>query len=128
MSNVISFVGRLSADAEVRHLESGTTVCSMNVANDVGFGDRKVTNWFRVAIFGKRAEGKLPEYLVKGQQVFISGELKVNKYEKDGVEKQSIEVNANNIDLVGKNVTAEQSPSPGGKTPDDGFDDSQIPF
>jgi single-strand DNA-binding protein len=80
MSNVFSFTGTVGRDAEVRYTPSGLAVLSVTVANNIGFGDKQQTLWIRVALFGKRAEGGLQNYLKKGQQVFVSGELTQNEY------------------------------------------------
>lgn len=103
MSNVFSFTGACGNDAEVRYLPSGMAVLNVNVANNVGYGDRRQTLWIRVALFGKPAEGTLRDYLKKGQQVFVSGELTQREYKaNDGTMRTSLELNANIIDLVGK--------------------------
>ncbi|GAB6142077.1 single-stranded DNA-binding protein [Methylosoma difficile] len=103
MSNVFSFTGTIGRDAEVRYTASGMAVLSVTVANNIGFGDKQQTLWLRVSLFGKRAEGSLQNYLKKGQQVFVSGELSQNEYKaNDGSTKTSLEVVANIIDLVGK--------------------------
>ncbi|MFK5950317.1 MAG: single-stranded DNA-binding protein [Methylococcales bacterium] len=103
MSNVFSFTGAVGRDAEVRVTPSGQTVLNVTVANNVGFGDRQQTLWVRVALWGKRAEGQLQNYLKKGQQVFVSGELTTREYQaNDGTTRTSLELNANVIDLVGK--------------------------
>ena len=103
MSNVISFIGTIGNDAEIRYLPSGQAVLNVNVANHTGFGDKQKTMWFRVVLWGKRAEGSLKDYLKKGQQVFVSGEFTTNEYKaNDGTMKMSLELNANIIDLVGK--------------------------
>jgi len=75
MSNVFSFTGTVGRDAEVRYLPSGQAVLNVTVANNIGFGDKQQTLWIRCAVWGKRAEGQLQNYLKKGQQVFVSGEL-----------------------------------------------------
>jgi single-strand DNA-binding protein len=109
MSNVFSFTGTVGRDAEVRATPSGQSVLNFTVANNIGFGDRQQTLWIRVALWGKRAEGSLQNYLKKGQQVFISGELTQREYQaNDGTTKTSLELNANIVDLVGKRN--EQSP------------------
>jgi single-strand DNA-binding protein len=109
MSNVISFTGTVGRDAEVRITASGQTVLNVAVANNIGFGDKQQTIWFRVALWGKRAEGSLKDYLKKGQQVFISGEMTQSEFVgTDGVKKTTLEVNANIVDLVGKRDTASQ--------------------
>ena len=136
MSNVFSFTGAVGKDAEVRNTPSGQTVLSVTVANNIGFGDKQQTIWVRVSLWGKRAEGSLAQYLKKGQQVFVSGELSMREYQAtDGSTKTSLELNANIIDLVGKrneqaghvakapqNVQA----APASLSFDDEFDD--IPF
>jgi len=103
MSNVFSFTGTVGRDAEVRVTPSGQTVLNVTVANNIGFGDRQQTLWVRVALWGKRAEGQLQNYLKKGQQVFVSGELSQREYQaNDGTMRTSLELNANVIDLVGR--------------------------
>jgi single-strand DNA-binding protein len=102
MSNVFSFIGTVGKDAEVRYLPSGQAVLNVTVANNVGFGDKQQTLWVRVALWGARAEGGLKAYLVKGQQVFVSGELTQREYQaNDGSTKASMELNASILDLVG---------------------------
>ncbi len=103
MSNVFSFTGTVGRDAEVRSTPSGQSVLNVTVANNVGFGDRQQTLWIRVALWGKRAEGQLQNYLKKGQQVFVSGELTQREYQaNDGTTRTSLDLNANVIDLVGR--------------------------
>lgn len=137
MSNVFSFTGTVGRDAEVRATPSGQSVLNFTVANNIGFGDRQQTIWIRVALWGKRAEGSLQNYLKKGQQVFISGELSQREYQaKDGTTKTSLELNANIVDLVGKRneqssqPQQSQSPSqqqqPSQPSSLDDFDD--VPF
>jgi len=100
--NVYSFTGRLGRDSETRFTAGGMAICSFTVAVDYGYGDNKGTNWLRCSLFGKRAEGKLPQYLVKGTQVAISGELRVREYtDKDGIKRTSVEVSVNDLDLIG---------------------------
>jgi len=112
MSNVFSFTGTVGRDAEVRATPSGQTVLNVTVANNVGFGDRQQTLWVRVALWGKRAEGQLQNYLKKGQQVFVSGELTQREYQaNDGTTRTSLELNAQVIDLLGRrNDQGQQAP------------------
>jgi len=142
VSNVFSFTGTVGRDAEVRYLPSGQAVLNVTVANNIGFGDKQQTLWIRVVLWGKRAEGSLKDYLKKGQQVFVSGELSQSEYRaQDGTTKTSLELNANIIDLVGKRndsgqSTGQQNQSSGrqqatqGSKPPDNFDDfdDDIPF
>jgi len=114
MSNVFSFTGTVGRDAEVRATPSGQSLLSFTVANNIGFGDRQQTLWVRVTLWGKRAEGSLQNYLKKGQQVFISGELTQREYQaNDGTTRTSLELNANIVDLVGKRNDQGQQPQQG---------------
>lgn len=134
MSNVFSFTGTLGRDAEVRSTPSGQSVLNFTVANNIGFGDRQQTLWIRVALWGRRAEGSLQNYLKKGQQVFVSGELSQSEYQaNDGSTKVSLELNASIVDLVGKRNEQGQQPQQSQQQPAqsqpsslDDFDD--VPF
>jgi single-strand DNA-binding protein len=82
-------------------------------------------------LFGKRAEGKLKDYLVKGQAVAFSGELSMREYKaNDGTMKTSVELNANVLDLVGKKSDSPPPtpPQPGGGDAPCADFDSDIPF
>ncbi len=112
MSNVFSFTGTLVRDCEQRHLLSGQVVLNFTVANNIGFGEKQQTLWVRCGVWGKRAEGQLKDYLKKGQQVFVSGELSQSEYQaNDGTTKTSLELNVSTIDLVGKKTDLNQLPT-----------------
>ncbi len=135
MSNVFSCVGTLGRDAEVRVTPSGQSVLNFTVANNIGFGDRQQTLWIRVALWGKRAEGSLQNYLKKGQQVFISGELVQREYQaNDGSNRSSLELNASIVDLVGKRQESMTQSAPSqnhtsGSSQVDSLDDfDDVPF
>ena len=96
--NVITITGRIGKDAETRHTPSGAAVASFSVANNIGYGDKKETLWFDVSIWGKQAEGGLIAYLVKGQEIAVSGEL--SKFESDNG-KTYLKIRSNTVDLIG---------------------------
>lgn len=78
--NVFSFTGNLGRDSKTNSV-SGTTVCNFAVAVKSGFGDKEQTLWIDCALWGKQAESKLPQYLTKGAQVAVSGELGTREHE-----------------------------------------------
>lgn len=127
--NVFSFTGNLGKDCRIG--TAGTsTVCNFNVAVKSGFGDKEQTLWIDCALWGKQAESRLPEYLLKGQQVAVSGELGSRNHEG----KTYLTCRVNNVDLVGgKSETpapqpAQQSaPKHVAQATVDYFDDD-IPF
>ncbi len=101
--NLFTMTGRIGRDAEFRAFPNGGGVLSFSVATNSGYGDKEKTLWLRANIFGKRAEGGLAQYLVKGQEVAISGELSENEYTtKDtGEVRKSLEINVQNVELIG---------------------------
>ncbi|MBT4196259.1 MAG: single-stranded DNA-binding protein [Gammaproteobacteria bacterium] len=100
--NNFSFTGRLTQDAEMQATSSGLSILKFSVANNTGFGDKQKTNYINCALFGKRAEGQLRNYLKKGQEVAVSGEVNLNQYtKKDGQQGASLECNVNGVDLIG---------------------------
>ena len=55
MSGMISVIGNLGSDAERKEV-NGQTVTNMRVGVRVGYGDRAVSTWWDVAVWGKPAE------------------------------------------------------------------------
>ena len=117
--------GRLARDAELRNTQSGTTVCSFTIACDAGYGDKKRTEWVKVALFGKRADGLSP-YLKKGTALTVQGETKSNGWTKDGEAKSEIEIFADKITLQGSKQGSSESQA-SNDIPDNSVADD-IPF
>ena len=117
--------GRLARDAELRNTQSGTTVCSFTIACDAGYGDKKRTEWVKVAIFGKRADGLHP-HLKKGTALTVQGEAKSNGWTKDGEAKAEIEIFADKITLQGSKQGSSESQA-SNDVSDNSVDD-EIPF
>ena len=133
--NKISATGRLAADAEVRYTPGGDAICNFRVASDVGFGDKKTTNWFACTVFGKRGEALQP-HLAKGLAVTVFGSLVLREWTtKDGVKQLSPDIRVDEIELQGgKQSSDAPAPRQAAKpkqreysTPDD-FQDTDIPF
>lgn len=131
--NIFSFTGNLGRDCRTGEV-SGTAVCNFAVAVKSGFGDHEQTLWVDCALWGKQAASKLPDYLLKGQQVAVSGELGTKEHEG----KTYLTLNVNSISLVGSkgdNSPAPQQQAPkqepqqqaSQQAPADDFD-SDIPF
>jgi single-strand DNA-binding protein len=117
--------GRLARDAELRNTQSGTSVCSFTIACDAGYGDKKRTEWVKVALFGKRADGLSP-YLKKGTALTVQGEAKSNGWTKDGEAKSEIEIFADKITLQGSKQGSSESQA-SNDIPDNSVADD-IPF
>lgn len=115
--NLLAFTGNLGKDAEVKYLANGTPVCEFSVAMKSGYGDKEKTNWVRCALFGKRAEGQLPQYLLKGAQVAVTGELELQEWEGQNGKGAALSVRVESIDLIGGKPQAQNNQSQGGYAP-----------
>lgn len=126
MSNNISFVGRLGRDGDLKKVGE-YDLLELAVANSIGFGEKKKTNWFRCKIWGKQATSLQP-HMVKGKEVFITGELELEEYtKKDGTSGAAMNVRVNNLDFCGsqKGDDNQSTPSQSQSAPADGDD---LPF
>ena len=103
---LVIIAGRLGRDAELKKTKNETSVASFSVACEIGWGDAKKTEWVKVALFGKRADGLVP-YLKKGTAITVSGEGKANAWLKDGEAKGEIEIIADKITLQGKSISSD---------------------
>jgi single-strand DNA-binding protein len=102
--NQVVLVGRLTRDAELKYTSSGIAICTFAVA--VNRRIRKGEQWldeasfFDLTLWDKQAEG-LQKYLLKGTQVAVQGELRQDRWEKDGQKFSKIQVFVNNLELLG---------------------------
>ena len=100
--NLFTFTGNLGKDAEIKTTQSGTSVMNFSVAVKSGYGDNAKTNWINCAMFVKRTEGQLINYLKKGTQVAISGEYELKEWTgQDGTQNKMPSVRINELDLIG---------------------------
>ena len=95
-----TILGRLGRDPEVKHTASGQTVLSLNIATDHGYGDKKQTMWVRCSMFGDRG-AKLADFLSKGSQVLVTGQLNTREWEKDGQKNISLELMVSQLEFAG---------------------------
>lgn len=105
--NKVIIVGNLGRDPETRYMPSGDAVTNITVATTDRYKDkqtgeqREITEWHRIAFFGKLAE-IASQYLKKGSQVYVEGSLRTRKYtDKDGVEKYATEIRADSMQMLG---------------------------
>lgn len=96
--NKVILVGNLGGDPEVRYMPNGGAVANITVATSETWRDkatgeqREKTEWHRVALFGKLAE-VAGEYLRKGSQVYIEGQLQTRKWQdQSGQDRYTTEV------------------------------------
>jgi len=150
--NKAIIVGTLGQDPEVRYTANGGAVANISVATNESWRDKATgetqerTEWHRIVMFGKLAE-IAQQYLKKGSQAYFEGRIQTRKWQdKDGGDRYSTEIVANEMQMLGGRSSgggapmdsSEQShspsqprsqsrPAPADTAPmDDGFDD--IPF
>lgn len=109
--NKLAATGRVVADAELRFTPGGDPIANFRLASDVGFGDKKTTNWFNCQIWGKRGEA-LASHLTKGQQVTVFGQLTLREWtNKEGVKALSPDIRIDEIELQGGKQSSGAAPS-----------------
>lgn len=111
--NKVIIVGNLGRDPETRYLPSGEAVTNISVATtetwkDKASGEKKeATEWHRISFFGKLAE-IAGEYLKKGSQVYVEGQLRTRKYQdkETGKDRYSTEIRADRMQMLGSRAGA----------------------
>ena len=96
--NKVILIGYLGKDPEVRYMPNGNAVANISIATSESWKDKNTgqmqekTEWHRVVLFGKLAE-VAGEYLRKGSQVYIEGQLQTRKWQdQNGQDRYSTEV------------------------------------
>lgn len=101
----IQVKGNLGSDPDLKFSKNNNAFCNFSLAYTPrqqvnGEWVDGETNWFRVTVFGAKAEA-VADSFKKGDTVLVVGELKQNTYQdKDGNEKTSMEIAAKDVGLV----------------------------
>ena len=144
--NKVLLIGRLGADPEVKQMVNGKSVARLSLATSQSWKDKNTgekkekTEWHRIVVFNEGLVNVVQQYLKKGAQVYVEGQLSTRKWkdEQSGQDKYSTEIliqgynssltmlggsNQNNIGSQDNKQTFDDSPSPD----QTGLDDD-IPF
>jgi len=98
--NKVLLIGRLGADPEIKQMVNGKSVARLSLATsqtwkDKNTGEKKEkTEWHRIVVFNEGLVNVVQQYLKKGAQVYIEGQLSTRKWkdEKTGQDKYSTEI------------------------------------
>ena len=98
--NKVLLIGRLGADPEIKQMVNGKSVARLSLATSQSWKDKNTgekkekTEWHRIVIFNEGLANVVKQYLKKGSQVYIEGQLSTRKWrdEKTGQDKYSTEV------------------------------------
>ncbi len=147
--NKVQLIGRLGADPEIKQMVNGKNIARLSIATsqswkDKSSGERKEkTEWHIVLIFNEVLINVIQQYLKKGANVYLEGQLATRKWrdEKSGQDKYSTEIvlqgyNSSLTMLDGKNksnnsneTSQTKSALPNDEISQDNSDlDDEIPF
>ena len=120
--NKVQLIGRLGADPEIKQMVNGKNVARLSLATsqswkDKTSGERKEkTEWHRIVIFNEGLVSVVQQYLKKGANIYVEGQLTTRKWkdESSGQDKYSTEIvlqgyNSNLTMLDGKNKSEQNS-------------------
>ena len=98
--NKVLLIGRLGADPEIKQMVNGKNVARLSLATsqtwkDKNTGEKKEkTEWHRIVVFNEGLVNVVQQYLKKGAQIYVEGQLSTRKWkdEQSGQDKYSTEI------------------------------------
>ena len=145
--NKVLLIGRLGADPEIKQMVNGKSVARLSLATsqswkDKNSGEKKEkTEWHRIVVFNEGLVNVVQQYLKKGAQIYVEGQLTTRKWkdEQSGQDKYSTEIVIkgynSSLTMLGGNNQANNIPSQdNGKSVEDTSQDiskdldDDIPF
>lgn len=133
--NKVILIGHLGKDPEMRYSQDGAAIANVSIATSESWKDKsgnkqEHTEWHALAFFGKLAE-IAGEYLKKGSLIYVEGNLRTRKWEKEGQDHYATAINVREMKMLGGKPSSgeahakESQPASGDDT---GEDDERIPF
>ena len=98
--NKVLLIGRLGADPEIKQMVNGKSVARLSLATSQSWKDKNTgekkekTEWHRIVVFNEGLINVIQQYLKKGAQIYVEGQLSTRKWkdEQSGQDKYSTEV------------------------------------
>lgn len=115
--NHVTLIGRLTRDAELKYTQNGFAISNFSIA--VNRRRKNGEQWveeahfFDITLYGKSAES-LKQYLIKGKQIAVDGELRQDRWEQDGQQRSKVVIAANNVQLLGGGSSSNSGSYAGG--------------
>ena len=143
--NKVLLIGRLGADPEIKQMVNGKNVARLSLATSQSWKDKNTgekkenTEWHRVVVFNEGLVNVVQQYLKKGAQIYVEGQLTTRKWkdEQSGQDKYSTEIlkkgYISSLTMLGGNnsstsiANAPQNKNEMSQAPDNDLDDD-IPF
>ena len=98
--NKVLLIGRLGADPEIKQMANGKSVARLSLATSQSWKDKNTgekkekTEWHRIVVFNEGLVNVVQQYLKKGAQIYVEGQLSTRKWkdEQSGQDKYSTEI------------------------------------
>ncbi|TVR15074.1 MAG: single-stranded DNA-binding protein [Phormidium sp. GEM2.Bin31] len=100
--NVVTLVGRVGADPDVKYFESGAVKCRLSLAVNRPTNKTDKPDWFNLELWDKRAE-VAANYVRKGSLIGVKGSLKIDHWQdsQTGADRSSPMIRVDRLDLLG---------------------------
>ena len=132
--NKIIISGRLVRDAELSYIAStATPKMSFSMAVERNYQkdkNNKKVDFINCEMIGKHTEN-LCQYVTKGKQILVEGELNIDNYEKDGEKRSFTKVKVDRLEFLGGNSNTNTENKQGNEykvEESNDFDEDEIPF
>jgi single-strand DNA-binding protein len=127
--NHVQITGNLTRDSETKYTPGGLAILTFSLAVNrsvkQGDGWKQEASFFDCKAFGKIAEWR--SGLTKGQAVLVAGELRQERWEKDGQSHSKVVIVAETVEKLQIDKKGEKPDERPAQDHGDGFADD-IPF
>ena len=110
--NKTILTGRLVRDAELSYIAStATPKMSFSIAVERAYQkdkNNKKVDFINCEMIGKHTEN-LCQYVTKGKQILVEGELNIDNYEKDGEKRSFTKVKIDRLEFLGGATTEKKT-------------------
>ena len=82
--NKVLLIGRLGADPEIKQMVNGKSVARLSLATSQSWKDKNTgekkekTEWHRIVVFNEGLVNVVQQYLKKGAQIYVEGQITTN--------------------------------------------------
>ena len=97
--NKVILLGNLGKDPDIRSMQNGKKVANFGIATSKRWTDRDTqekkekTSWHSIVVFNEGLVGIVEQYVKKGSQIYIEGELQTRKWQdQEGKDRYTTEV------------------------------------
>lgn len=115
--NNVSLIGRLTADPELKHTQSGLAITRFSIAVDRSFvkqGEEKQADFINIIAWRQTAEF-ICKYFSKGRRIAINGQIRTGSYtDQNGNKRYTFEVQADNVEFCDSKDSSNNSGNRGG--------------